>query len=99
MTALDAQARPWRRLGLWLRRQHGLIQVGYRDIAVELSDTAQLLFDNADGSRTLQQLADLLVAAYGISSEDALADTAEFVGSMIEHQLMVIATNDASPTP
>ena len=26
-------------------------------------------------------------------------DRAEFIGSMIEHQLMVIATNDASPTP
>ncbi|MEO7259682.1 MAG: PqqD family protein [Jatrophihabitantaceae bacterium] len=99
MTALDAQARPRRRLGLWLRRQHGLIPVGYRDIAVESSGTAQLLFENADGSRTLHQLAGLLVAEYGISSEDALADTAEFIGSMIEHQLMVIATNDASPTP
>ncbi len=99
MTALDAQARPRRRLGIWLRRRQGLVQVGYRDIAVELTDTAQLLFENADGSRTLRQLADLLVAEYGISSEEALADTAEFVGSMIERQFMVIATDDASPTP
>jgi hypothetical protein len=99
MTALDAQARPRRRLGIWLRRQHGLIQVGYRDTALELSDSAQILFENADGNRTLQQLADLLVAEYGISSEEALADTAEFIGSMIERQLMVIAPDHASPTP
>lgn len=99
MTPLDAQARPRRRLGIWLRRQGGLIQVGYRDSAVELSDTARMLFENADGDRTLRQLADLLVAEYGISPEEALADTAEFVDSMIERRFMVIATDDASPTP
>jgi len=98
MTALDARARPRRRLGIWLRRRQGLVQVGYRDVAIELSDTAQILFEHADGDRTLRQLADLLVAKYGISPEEALADTAEFVGFMIERQFMVIDTDDASPT-
>ena len=99
MTTLDAQARPRRRLGIWLRRQGDLVQVGYRDTAVELSDTALMLFENADGDRTLGQLADLLVTEYGISPEEALADTAEFIDSMIERRLMAIATDDASPTP
>lgn len=97
VNAPDAQARPRRRLGIWLRRQGGLIQVGYRDVALELSDSARILFENADGDRTLAELADLLVAEYGITPEEALADAAEFICSMVDNHLMVIATGDASP--
>lgn len=87
---------PRRRLGIWLRRRGGVIQAGYRDVALELSDSARFLFELADGARHVGDLAAALALEYGIPAEDALEDTTAFIAEMVELQLMVLDAEDAA---
>ncbi|WP_185995759.1 PqqD family protein [Nocardioides campestrisoli] len=96
MTAVDPGARPRRRLGIWLRRRRGALQIGLGDVALELSDAALVLFEGADGTRTVVDLAALLVAEYGIPDDEALADATEFLTSMVADGLMVVGADGAS---
>lgn len=95
MSEMVPSDRPKRRLGVWIRRQGGVITVGFRDVARQLSDPAQVIFERADGTLTVRELADLLVAEYGISAEEALADTVEFVDTMTSCHLMVVLSSAA----
>ncbi len=99
MSTLSPDSRPRRRLGIWIRREFGSLQVGHLDVALELSDVAQVLFEKADGKHTIGELADLVAEQYDISRADALDDTVEFVASMIESRVMVLEPDDAPSTP
>lgn len=89
MSSLDS-AVPRRRLGIWVRRRDGNLHAGFRESAVQLSESAALLFQAADGGRTVEQLASLLVDEYGIGHQEALQDTKEFLEDMERQGLMTI---------
>jgi Coenzyme PQQ synthesis protein D (PqqD) len=61
----------------------------------ELNDTGSFLWKNIDGQKSAAQLADLLVAAYEVSPEIALADTESLLQELSSRKLVVeVASSD-----
>jgi hypothetical protein len=79
VTAVGPTDVPRRCLGIRIRRIEGTLVVGVEDRALELSDSAELIFTSLDGRRTVADVAGLLAAEYGIEAEEALVDVAEFL--------------------
>lgn len=79
VTAVGPTDVPRRRLGIRIRRIEGNLVVGVEDRALQLSDSAELIFTSLDGRRTVADVAGLLAAEYGIEAEEALPDVVEFV--------------------
>lgn len=79
VTAVGPTDVPRRRLGIRIRRIEGALVVGVEDRALQLSDSAELIFTSLDGRRTVADVAGLLAAEYGIEAEEALPDVVEFL--------------------
>ena len=57
----------------------------------ELNDTGSFLWKNIDGHRSAPELAELLVAAYEVTPDIALADTQALLEEMSSRKLVVPA--------
>ncbi len=55
----------------------------------ELNPAATLIWKTADGSRSLQEIAELMENEFEISLEQALADAVEFLAVLKTHHLMI----------
>ncbi len=84
MTAVARSTVPRRRLGIRVRRISGELHVAVRDSTVILSEAGALLLVAIDGTRSVDDLAALLAAEYGIPQDEALADTGDFVAECRE---------------
>lgn len=78
----------------WLRNHRGRAYLGRAGQAVELSDSARLIWREIDGRRTLRQLAELLAGAYGIDVATAAADTETLLLDLAERDLLSFSTHD-----
>ena len=56
--------------------------------ALNLNDTAALIFEQLQAGKTAQEVADALVAAYDVTPEKALADVQKTIDSLREAGVM-----------
>lgn len=78
---------PARRLDTRIRRMDGRLVLAFGETALELSESGALLYEHMDGKRTVAMLAAVLTETYDLSEQEALADTGEFVGYLLENSL------------
>ena len=57
----------------------------------ELNETASLVWKEADGTRTAQQIAERLADEYEVEEAIALADTCEMVNHLEQKKLLICA--------
>lgn len=55
-----------------------------------LNEVGARIWTLADGSRTIQQIAELLSGEYQVDAAQAQSDTLEFIGELVERGLMGI---------
>lgn|GEM_PF-4292662 len=84
---LPPDAVPARRLDTRIRRMDGQLILAFGETALALSESGALLYEHMDGRRTVGMLAAMLAKTYGLAEQDALADTGEFVDSLVENSL------------
>ncbi|WST76996.1 PqqD family protein [Streptomyces sp. NBC_01136] len=73
---------PRRVLGIRVRRQGEDLLLGFEDNALLLEGAAVLIYMSADGTRSVGDVARVLVDEYGIDEEEALADVTEFLADL-----------------
>ncbi|GAA3784315.1 PqqD family protein [Streptomyces phyllanthi] len=81
---------PRRSLGFRVRRVESGLVIGFKDQALELSDSAELIYRCMDGRRTVADVAAVVAAEYGIEEAQALADVAEFIDELAAHGIVTI---------
>jgi hypothetical protein len=59
----------------------------------ELNETASLVWKEADGTRTAQQIAERLAEEYQVEQATALADTIELVAHLAQKKLLVCGSS------
>jgi hypothetical protein len=80
----DGESIPRRVLGTKIRRVSGDLVVGDQDGALSLADSAEFLFKNCDGRRSVLDLAHLLAQEYDVGADEVFDDVVEllvFLGS------------------
>lgn len=82
---------PSRSLRARVRKFRGKVFVASGDHAFELEDAAAFLFGQIDGSTSIAEIGLRLAAEYDVSSEEALADTAELFCQLAEHGVVDLA--------
>lgn len=73
---------PRRRLDAKVRNIGGTIVVAGSEQALELSDTARLLWLTMDGTRSVRELADRLVETHHADLDQAIGDVIELLHSL-----------------
>jgi hypothetical protein len=86
---------PVRRLDARIRNIGGTLVVAGPEQALELSDTARFLWLAMDGSHSMKDLADSLVAEHGVDDESAVDDVVELVTLLQE--VRVVTVRKAGP--
>ncbi|MFG3025005.1 PqqD family protein [Streptomyces sp. NPDC048254] len=81
---------PRRSLGFRVRRVGSGLVIGFKDQALELSGSAELIYRCVDGHRTVEDVAAVVAAEYGIKEAQALADAAEFIGELAALGILTI---------
>lgn len=79
---------PRRVLGLRIRRVNGDLMLGIRQEALLLTDSAEVIFTAVDGRRTVDEVAGVLAADYGIEHDQALLDVCEFLTELRSQDLI-----------
>ncbi|MFJ8011891.1 PqqD family protein [Streptomyces sp. NPDC096339] len=67
------------------RKYRGKLYIAVEDRALELDETAESIFRKIDGRSTVRAIGEGLAAEYAIPVDDAVADAAEFIASLIDH--------------
>src|SRR5687767_4989679 len=88
--AVDADLVPRRSLDNRVRRFRGMFLVSNGEHAFELDEVASFIFGHVDGIASVRQIARLLAERYGISLDEATADTAEFLQQLAEGGVLVV---------
>lgn len=73
---------PRRVLGIRVRRSGEDLLLGFEDNALLLDGSAVLIYTAVDGTRSVGDVARVLVDEYGIDEEEALADVTEFLAGL-----------------
>lgn len=73
---------PVRNLDIRTRNLRGKLLVALGATAFELDDVAGYIFRHIDGVSTMDEIAAMVAAEYGIPHDLALADSAEFVAGL-----------------
>lgn len=55
-----------------------------------LNETGAILFEHCDGTRTIEQICDIILTEYQISKAECLQDTIEMCEEMHEQDILVI---------
>lgn len=92
---IDVGDVPVRRLDARIRNIGGTLVVAGPEQALELSDTARFLWLAMDGSHSVAELADHLVAEHGFDPESAVDDVIELVTLLDE--VRVVTVRNATP--
>jgi hypothetical protein len=64
-----------------------------------LNPTATFLWDHADGTRTVAQIAALMLAEFEVDEAVLRADLAEFVATAVQRGLLVLTDGPRSSAP
>jgi len=84
---------PARRLDTRIRRMDGSLVLAFGETVVQLSESGALLYEHMDGRRTVGMLAAVLAETYELSEQEALTDTGEFLGYLLENSLAEVRTS------
>jgi hypothetical protein len=79
---------PRRVLGIRVRRSGEDVLLGFQDSALLLEGAAALVYTAADGARSVGEVARVLVDAYGIDEQEALADVTEFLADLTAQKVI-----------
>jgi hypothetical protein len=82
---------PRRRRTAKIRRLRGTLVVSGPVDAYELTDAAALIFQSADGVRTIGEIGKLVADEYDVPLAEAVADANELITDLIDCQVMEIA--------
>lgn len=63
----------------------------FEDEMGEISEVAERIVELADGSRTVEQIADALCREFDVERDRCLADTRSFLHLLMERRLLVLA--------
>ena len=92
---LSPETQVRRREGVVLRQVAGermLVPTVAREVDLDrlflLNATGQFVWENLDGARRLDQLAEAVAAHFGAAQEIALADVTQFLETLLEHHLV-----------
>ena len=85
-----ADAVPERRLDARVRKLPGKILVGGPRQVLELEDTATFVWNHIDGERTVADIGRALAAEYDIDEDTATRDVAEFVGDLLDVEVVEV---------
>jgi hypothetical protein len=97
--AITPDSVPRRNLGARVRRFRGQLVVAVEDENFELPESAGLIFENVDGSATVDMIATRLAAHYGIDHGEAYADVVEFLGWLRDSDLIGFPDQPTVPAP
>jgi hypothetical protein len=61
-----------------------------------LNEVGARIWSLADGTRTIEQIVALLCSEYQVNSDQALADTLEFISELLERGLLLVVDLPAS---
>jgi Coenzyme PQQ synthesis protein D (PqqD) len=87
--ASHVTAVPAVRLGLRIRNLGGVLHLGEPEAILELSEAAGFIFRSIDGRRSTGEIAALVARCYGIEDQEAAADTAELLDTLVECRAVV----------
>lgn len=77
----------------WREVEGAVVIISPQDSVLhELNETASLVWKQADGTRTAQQIAARLAEEYEVEEATALADTLELVARLAEKNLLLCGT-------
>lgn len=79
---------PRRVLGIRVRRSGEDVLLGYEDSALLLDGAAALVYTAADGTRSVADVARVLVDTYGIDPREALDDVTEFLADLTARKVI-----------
>jgi coenzyme PQQ synthesis protein D (PqqD) len=85
---IGADAVPRRRLDSRVRTMRGKTLVAGARQALELDETATFIWRRLDGSSTVGQIAEAVVAEYDVDRQTALADVVELVCDLVECEVV-----------
>jgi hypothetical protein len=86
---------PHRSADVRTRRYRGRLYIANTDQAYELNDAAEFVFRQIDGRATVREIGVRLAAEYRYAAEDAIADTAELIGLLVERHVVESAVAHA----
>jgi methyltransferase-like protein len=76
---------PQRRIDTQVRKFRGKLLVASRNRqAFELSETAEFIFRQIDGKRTIQEIGGMVAEKFGAPLEMAVDDCAELIAELVE---------------
>lgn len=83
---------PERRLDARVRKLPGKLLVGGPRQVLELEGTATFVWNHIDGTRTIADIGRALSAEYDVDEATATQDVAEFVGDLLEVEVVELHT-------
>jgi hypothetical protein len=89
-TVITDESVPRRRLDIRTRMFRGKLLVANADHAFELEDVAAFIVKHVDGVRTVREIGQRLAAAYELTEQEAVPDTAELLSQLIDHDVLEI---------
>lgn len=78
---------PRRSLGIRVRKVEDGLMLGFRDQALLLSDSAELIYRSVDGRRTVAGVAAVVAATYGVDEAEALTDVTQFLVDLADNRV------------
>jgi Coenzyme PQQ synthesis protein D (PqqD) len=79
---------PCRKYDLRVRKYRGKFLVATAGNAIELNAEAEYIFKHIDDSATLAEIAADLSGQYDVALDDALADVAEFITTLVANDII-----------
>lgn len=88
---------PLPRLDLRMRNTGEAILLGWREVFIELTDSAVDLWRLVDGHRSVAEIGALIAEEYGIEVAEAVADVGETLSVLAEARFVRLASTTDGP--